>query len=194
MKTEPAIAHLFSLVFQSQMIPGAISPQRALIEIAATLPCHVIQGRDGDVYLERYGVAALSTGGRVYLHHILRSDADRELHSHPWAAVCYQLVGGYIEERRAGAGVEVHRYTPGMVNTIEPDTFHRVDLTGKDAWSLCITGPKAERAEGEASWSFWNRDTGATTPWREFITRMGLVPTPTPTGLCGGAPSDGGAT
>ncbi len=85
-----------------------------------------------------------------------------------------QMVPGAISPRRLLAE---------MVNVIEPDTFHRVDLLSNDAWSLCITGPKVARADGEASWSFWDRDTGALTPWREFVTRLGLVPTPTPPGL-----------
>ncbi len=182
---EHTIARLFSIAFQVQMVPGAISPRRLLAEISADMPCHTITGGDGSTYLRRYGVATLPTGGHVYLHQFVRSDVDRELHSHPWSAHCYILAGGYSEERRTSSGhIERHAYAPGMVNVIEPDTFHRVDLLSDDAWSLCITGPKVARADGEASWSFWDRDTGKLTPWREFVTRLGLVPTPTPPGLC----------
>jgi hypothetical protein len=131
-------------------------------------------------------------GGHVYLHHFLRSDEDVEdLHSHPWPAHAYILAGGYVEERRVedpastiGYRVVGERYfRPGAVNVIAPDTFHRVDLLERDAWSLCVTGPKRVLDEGEAAWSFWNRETGKTTPWREFIEAAGLTLTPTPTDL-----------
>lgn len=51
---------------------------------------------DGDPYLVRYRL--LSTPWfKIYLHHILRSDADRELHDHPWNFTSFILVRGYFE-------------------------------------------------------------------------------------------------
>ncbi len=169
----------------------ALDLRPELAEIAAPLPCHTIDGRAGDVYLRRYGVAELAAGGgRIYLHNILRSDEDQELHGHPWPAHCYILAGGYREERRiaeprslTGYRVSTLLRESGSINILEPDTYHRVDLLEADAWSLCITGPKIVVADGEATWSFWDRETGTTTPWREFITAKGMVPTPTPRDL-----------
>jgi hypothetical protein len=111
----------------------------------------------------------------VYLHHFHRGDDERELHSHPFRWSCALiLAGGYVEERRmtlpaelAAVGkpylVEARTLRPGMINLLRHDTFHRVELLEKDAWTLFVTGPKI------ASWSFWDRDTGKETSWVEFI-------------------------
>ena len=50
-------------------------------------------------------------------------------------------------------------------NTLEGDTFHRVDLLypKKGCWTLFELEPR------EQPWSFWDRNTGETLPHREFI-------------------------
>jgi hypothetical protein len=53
---------------------------------------------------------------------------------------------------------------PGTVNVLTAETFHRVDLRERDAWSLFLAGPRT----GE-SWGFWNRMTDAFLPWKEFV-------------------------
>lgn len=55
---------------------------------------------------------------------------------------------------------------PGMLNVIRGDDFHRVDLIEADAWTLFVVGPKTG-----SSWGFWDRETGAVTPWREFLAK-----------------------
>ena len=52
-------------------------------------------------------------------------------------------------------------------NTLEAETFHRVDLLHpkKGCWTLFRTGPF------EKPWAFWVRDTGETVPHRAYITR-----------------------
>lgn len=104
----------------------------------------------------------------VYLHRFHRSDADGELHNHPWQwAIAIVLVGGYSEERRdPGGGVYRRLVTPGTINFIRHNDFHRVDLLEHDAWSLFITGPRVQ------DWGFWSRVTKEYTPWREFINRV----------------------
>jgi hypothetical protein len=149
----------------------------ALLAAASLLPVRALTGRDGSVYLERYTLADLPNGGHVYLHRFLRSDEDRELHSHPWYATATILFGSYREERRAfSRNVVAYTFEPGDVNTIEPGTFHRIDLLTPVVWTLFSVGPKV------GSWSFWNRETDATTPWREFIRAKGLVPYEHPKG------------
>ena len=39
---------------------------------------------------------------------------------------------------------------------------------------------KVVRADGEASWSFWDRDTGITTGYRDFLAAKGLAAVSTP--------------
>jgi hypothetical protein len=122
----------------------------------------------------------MRAGWRVHLHQFHRSDEDAELHNHPWAwAVSLVLVGGYIEELRVRCGGRaggrefvrdrvVHRpFRPGSVNRLSADTFHRVELLGRDAWTLFVSGPIVQ------SWSFWSLATGQYTPWRQFIESKG---------------------
>jgi hypothetical protein len=55
----------------------------------------IIRNDDGDVYMVR---RAFNTPlGGVKLHHILRSDDDRDLHDHPWSFLSIVLKGGYWE-------------------------------------------------------------------------------------------------
>jgi hypothetical protein len=163
---------------------------RALVEwVASKLPNpRVIYDQSGrDAYLSRYYLVGAPThpdGGSpfdqfgdvrpgtkwgdkswgLYLHRFHRGDADPELHNHPWSwAVSLVLAGGYLEERRVGLDVVQRVLEPGALNFIRGDTYHRVDLLERDAWTLFLVGPKTQ------SWGFWNRGTWVTTPWREFI-------------------------
>lgn len=133
----------------------------------------------------------------VVLHHFQASDADHELHKHPWDwGVSIILTGGYREERRFYAkaaplpfdmelpsallrelanlryAVKRRWFMPGSVNVLFADTFHRIDLADEKAgcWTLFIHGKRIQ------SWGFWNRYNDKFTPWREFVSRRGLRP------------------
>jgi hypothetical protein len=104
----------------------------------------------------------------AHLHQIHQSDTEQELHSHPWKwAYSLILSGGYIEERRHADGtVRVRRVRPGQIVRLLADDYHRLDLIGgRECWSLFVAGPKTK------TWHFWNRETGETVEWREFIKR-----------------------
>lgn len=117
--------------------------------------------RDGS---PKVGVIWPTSSIGVYLHKFHRGDDDEELHNHPWRwAVSLILSGGYVEERRFGETVYRRIVRPGMLNFISADDFHRVELRGREAWSLFVVGPKF------TGWGFWNRHTGKFTPWRQFI-------------------------
>lgn len=148
--------------------------RRLLLRIAGRFPVRVITGGGEDPYLEKYLVwesNETKDSWRLHIHRFVRSDADRELHSHPWrAAVSLILAGGYEEEHRVGASVIRRVVRPGMLNAIFADTFHRVDLLDGECWSLFLSGPVVQ------SWGFWSRATGAFTPWREFVASKGEKP------------------
>lgn len=148
----------------------------ALHAIADAHPGRMIVGRDGSTYLERYTLADLPDGGHVFLHRFLRSDEDRELHNHPWPGESRILLGSYREERRIDDRVVARIYRAGNTNTLAPDTFHRIELLSSEVWTLFTTGPRVQ------SWGFWDRETKAFTPWREFIRNKGLVPYEHPKG------------
>lgn len=51
-----------------------------------------------ELYMVRWRIFRSPWFG-IYLHHILRSDGDRELHDHPFSFISLILWGGYLEER-----------------------------------------------------------------------------------------------
>jgi len=144
----------------------------------------------GDVYLKRYfilrnndadrsgGIRNAPThsltrrrdgnGFQIYLHCIKRSDADRELHDHPWRFVSLILWRGYVEETGCiyehDECADLSRKWPGMVLVRDTSWRHRVLIPWrKPAWTLVITSGK------KRTWGFW-RD-GAFVPWRQFIAK-----------------------
>jgi hypothetical protein len=108
-------------------------------------------------------------GVQVYLHHILRSDADRELHDHPWNFLAVMLWRGYVEETEhpkctaKPPCTQLRRKWPGMALFRRAEHRHRVLLVNGPAWSLVFTSSKRR------SWGFWRA--GAFIPWRSFVAR-----------------------
>ena len=144
---------------------------RACRLISDRLPYRVIPRPDGEPYLVRYylfgGPREESTirPFNVYLHLFLSGDEEKELHSHPWSrSMSLILTGGYREERRLDGQVVTRTIRPGRLNFINADDYHRVDLLKDHAWTLFIAGPSTKR-----SWGFWDRETGATVPWRQHV-------------------------
>lgn len=135
-------------------------------------------GRFADRMMEGLGVAEelcepipfperLSFLPTVFLHHFRDSDQE-ELHNHPWEkALSFILVGGYAEERCVyrdtdSIVTEFRDVHPFSFNTIRKDDYHRVTLFGHDAWTLFITGEKAQ------SWGFLSKKNGDVIPWRQY--------------------------
>ena len=154
----------------------------------STTPDITIYGAGGDVYMERYRVAESHEKGsegpfsEIYLNHFRRSDADLELHSHPWdRSLSLILLNGYEEERRhtktsmapgliqCRHQVVHHQRKPGDVLEVNADTFHRVDLPHGDAWTLFFVGKYI------GTWHFWNRTTGRTEQWADFLRARGRL-------------------
>lgn len=100
-------------------------------------------------YMRRWTVK--TPWGMLRLHHILRSDHDRHYHDHPMSFVSLILAGGYIEHRPHQAP---RRCAPGSVVVRRAEDMHRLQLIGKDAWTLVLTGP-VRRAWGFATESGW---------------------------------------
>lgn len=115
--------------------------------------CAVVRRRDGRPYLERYYLVPAKDGGPgVFIHHMITSDPDPELHDHPWLeSVSVVLAGSYTELRRDG---RVRLLRQGDSNVIRGDDFHRV-LIEDDCWTLFMHGPRVK------SWGFLDERTGA---------------------------------
>lgn len=114
----------------------------------------------GDLYMRRWRVGPQGGIG-IRLHHIVRSDIDRELHDHPFTFVSIILAGGYTEHRVDGSTTH---YPPGSVLFRRAETLHRLTLD-RPAWTLVIRGP-LRRVWGFATDHGW-------VPWTEFVAGKG---------------------
>lgn len=150
--------------------------------LAHYLPGRVISNLAGDAYLARFLIFDTGPQGiRLFLHHFVRGDEDREVHNHPWKwAYSLILAGRYTEERLNGSPldgtgdprtVSFQTYKAGAVNVLKPNTFHRVHLPSGPAWSLILTGPIVQ------SWGFYDRATSVYTDAKEFLKRKGFEDT-----------------
>lgn len=120
----------------------------------------------------RYGVRGAGWfSGRI--HHILRSDLDRDLHDHPQDYVTIILRGGYREFR---AEIIDNRpqivgrwHGPGTVLFRFAEDPHRLEVPpGTVTTTLFITGPRRR------TWGFHTRD--GWVPWREYEARADRAP------------------
>ena len=106
--------------------------------------------RNGAPYLERYFVAGWNPttrqpGPAIFLHHFVASDAEDQVHSHPWAfSISLILVGGYRELRCQSTGPPLTReFRPGDVNVLDAEARHRIDLLELECWTLFLVGDVA---------------------------------------------------
>lgn len=133
------------------------APQRARVRVAGDNARHSYFRRFGlyayrhhigpadDLYMRRW-ILRLPFGGSVRLHHIVRSDAGRELHDHPFDFVSWLLTGGYLEVRPDGS----HWRRRWSLVRRRAEDLHRVVVV-KPVWTFVITGP-------------WRREWGFQTP------------------------------
>jgi hypothetical protein len=112
------------------------------------------------LYLRRFYVRRnTAEHGGLYVHHIYRSDDDRDPHDHPFRFRSLVLKGGYWEEEwRAAPGIwpwmpSKRWYGPGRVLTRPATWLHRLRLpTGKTCWTLVAIGRR------EREWGFATKD------------------------------------
>lgn len=111
------------------------------------LPMRLIEVGGGP-YLERYHVASLF-GRRVWLHHFVRDDQERNVHDHPWSAASIILCGGYVEEIGEIDGdrmaLRERRLRAGQVNLIRATTRHRICSVRPGTWTLMLVGKRHGR-------------------------------------------------
>jgi len=137
----------------------------------------------GELYLRRFMVRKDAVKGNIFIHHILKSDSDRDPHGHPWAFDSFILAGGYVDEAyevkwlkgkptRAQADAEPFKQWPIIRDALPTRTrakvfrFYRRPAShthmlklhpGKTAWTFVRTTGQ-EQPWGFASkfhWTFW---------------------------------------
>ena len=132
-----------------------------LLTIPDRRPPDVLIGGTEEPYLRRWWVIPRNPVFNVYLHHFMRSDDDRALHSHPWASLSILLSGSYTEHTILAGGTNVRTVRrAGDLKARWPSSFHRIELHSGSCWTLFLTGPRVK------DWYFACRD--KLVHWRDF--------------------------
>lgn len=123
----------------------------------------VIPHRDikngGDLYLRRFFLTPRLFGYRLMLHHIVRSDKERDLHDHPWPFWTLCLRGGYIEETEKD-GTKIS-HVAGQLKYRDATFKHRIDRILGECWTLVLTGRVVRE------WGFYTER--GWIGWREYL-------------------------
>jgi hypothetical protein len=125
------------------------------------------QTGEGEIFLKRWFIWNDNKGGEggkkhkahIYLHKFCRSDADKELHDHPWDFLSLILKNGYIEETVDG----LERIKAGRLLLRWAEHRHRVHIDeSRPSWSLVFTTKKYR------DWGFWTEKDGWVF-WETFV-------------------------
>jgi len=113
--------------------------------------------QDPSPYMRRWVLR--TSWGDLRLHHILRSDSDREYHDHPFDFWSFILWGGYWEH--SAHYPEGKWFGPGSLVQKRAGEAHRLRLPeNSPAWTVVWTGPKYRdwgfhTAQGWVHWREW---------------------------------------
>lgn len=112
-----------------------------------------------DLYMKRWRFGRRDTPG-FHVHHIKRSDGDREFHDHPCWFFSIVLKGAYLEIR---PNAEPTYRGAGSVAFRSSVDLHRVVLVDEEegCWTVFIRGPKKRK------WGFVRCDPFV--PWTAFV-------------------------
>lgn len=126
--------------------------RRWIIKRAMRTPYRAIVSADGqEIYLARYWLFNPYSKGygkrwswlpSIRVHHIMRADQDKHMHSHPCESRTIILQGWYFEEmpRPNGKGRRSHCRDAGYTGKLMPGTYHRISCVSLEgAWTLFFT-------------------------------------------------------
>ena len=101
----------------------------------------------GHVHFRRYRLLQ-TPWFAIYIHQILRSDEELDMHDHPWKFTSVILSGSYEETVTSPPYFDTtrwFRHYQGDVVEHAAEEAHRLRLTSKEVWTLVITsGRKRE--------------------------------------------------
>jgi len=124
--------------------------------IMRTEPNQILSDYEQD-YLHRWFLEKERTTGSVYIHHILRSDYDEEMHDHPGDNLSIVLSGTIKEYSPQGTRILL----PGDVISRKATDRHKLEIDSP-AITMWIMGERIRE------WGFWSKD-GIFTPSGEFF-------------------------
>lgn len=101
-----------------------------------------IISKQGVVHFRRYEL--LSTPWfNLYIHHILESDQDQDLHDHPWDFQSLIMKGAYLEIVKTVSSnftkTLVQMHLPGDVVSRNAEDAHKIKLLSESVWTLVLT-------------------------------------------------------
>jgi hypothetical protein len=97
-----------------------------------------IVSKEGEVHFRRYRVL-ITPWFDIYLHHILKSDQDKDMHDHPFSFKSLILSGAYQEicERHPDfSKLEIKEYLMGDVVSHCGEDIHKISLLTDSVWTL----------------------------------------------------------
>lgn len=90
--------------------------------------------RKGALHFRRWAILE-TPWFNIYLHHLLKSDEDKDFHDHGWPFTSIILKGGYIEHSPTGS----RTYTVGRIIEHAASDPHKIELL-EPTWTLVFTG------------------------------------------------------
>lgn len=152
---------------------------KALIERAQNEPYFHLDGYQERWWLQKYEEDQPLS---MRIHHLLRSDTDKWLHSHPWPNISIGLSSGYwditpADQAQNPSMDREHSVSvwcgPGTVIARKATDRHRIEIPdGGEAWSLFIIGA------WERDWGFHTAD--GFVYWRDYLGVPLSAPDPAP--------------
>lgn len=119
-------------------------------------PDRIIGGEENP-YMLRWYVIPRNKYFNIYLHHFLRSDDDRALHTHPWNFnISILCKGTYLEHLPD----KIKRRSAGSLVFRGKKSSHRIELTDGPVWTIFITGRVVQK------WGFICKE--KLVYWKEF--------------------------
>lgn len=124
---------------------------------------------EGEPYLLRWHIIPRNEKANVYMHLMLKGDAGREFHDHPWRSFSVVIGGGYEESiedyeydyicKEYIDTTTVNKQTAGCTWFREASESHRLDMTKDHKYALTIfsTGPKVREwgFSTDEGWVHW---------------------------------------
>lgn len=115
------------------------------------------------LYMRRFFLTPRRWPLRIFLHHIVRSDSDRDCHDHPFDFATYLVRGSYLERIRNPFGTAFYGWRfaqRGSLLDNKAEHTHKVELD-EPVWSLLLVS-RARRA-----WGFWTEN--GWVDWRTYL-------------------------
>jgi hypothetical protein len=112
----------------------------------------------------------------VFVHHIFRPDADRDLHDHPWPFASFVIWGSYTEvyslvhDLVARARVllpQQHYRRHFSFHRMPLNKAHMITQVEPGTWTLVFVGRRQQ------DWGFYVQ--GGWVPWREYVSVAGSL-------------------